>query len=141
MAALAVARRNVAEHELEHRVALVKSDLFGSLGAKRYDLIVSNPPYVTSQAMRRLPPEYRHEPGLALAAGREGLDVVARILLEARRHLGRQGLLVCEIGDRRKALERAFPRVPFIWPQDEVFVLEAASMGATPRNASKPPRA
>jgi ribosomal protein L3 glutamine methyltransferase len=80
--------------------------------------------------MRRLPAEYRHEPGLALAAGRQGLDVVARILAEARRYLAKNGLLVCEVGEGRKALERAFPRLPFVWPKDEVFILPAASMAA-----------
>jgi ribosomal protein L3 glutamine methyltransferase len=127
-AALAVARRNVARYDLQSRIRLTRSDLFASLGGKRYDLILTNPPYVTSRAMRRLPPEYRHEPGLALAAGKNGLDVVARILAEARRHLARNGLLVCEVGDGRKAVERAFPRLPFVWAKDEVFILEAASM-------------
>jgi ribosomal protein L3 glutamine methyltransferase len=127
-AALAVARRNVVRYDLQNRIRLTRSDLFASLGGKRYDLILTNPPYVTSRAMRRLPPEYRHEPGIALAAGKNGLDVVARILAEARRHLARNGLLVCEVGDGRKAVERAFPRLPFVWAKDEVFILEAASM-------------
>jgi len=134
-AALAVARRNVARHKLEKRIRLAKSDLFASLGEKRYDLILSNPPYVTSKAMRRLPAEYRHEPGLALAAGKDGLDVVARILAEARQHLARNGLLVCEVGEHRKAVERAFPRLPFAWPQNEVFILEAASTAAASRSS------
>jgi len=125
-AALAVARRNVASYKLERRIRLVKSDLFASLAGKRYDLIVTNPPYVTSRAMHRLPAEYRHEPGLALAAGREGLDVVRRIVSDAPRHLTRRGILVCEVGEGRKALERAFPRLPFMWPKDEVFVLESS---------------
>jgi ribosomal protein L3 glutamine methyltransferase len=73
--------------------------------------------------MRRLPPEYRYEPGLALAAGRDGLDLVARILAEAPGHLAEKGALVCEVGDGRKAVERRFPGVPLVWPQDEVFVL------------------
>jgi ribosomal protein L3 glutamine methyltransferase len=80
--------------------------------------------------MRRRPAEYRHEPGLALAAGRQGLDVVARILAEARGHLSSNGVLVCEVGDGRRAVERAFPRLPFVWPKDEVFILPAASMAA-----------
>ena len=106
----------------------MRSDLFGSLGEKRYDLILTNPPYVTSRAMRRLPAEYRHEPGLALAAGKEGLDVVARILGEVKPYLSKKGLLVCEVGDGRKAVERAFPRLPLVWVKDEVFILPAASM-------------
>ena len=127
-AALAVARRNVADHRLDRRVRLVRSDLFSALRGRRYDLILTNPPYVTSAAMRRLPSEYRHEPGLALAAGKQGLDVVSRILAQARSHLGNGGLLVCEVGDRRRAVERAFPSLPFLWPKDEVFILDAASM-------------
>jgi ribosomal protein L3 glutamine methyltransferase len=129
-AALAVAKRNVSRYELQSRVRLVRSDLFASLGEKRYDLILTNPPYVTSRAMRRLPAEYRHEPGLALAAGKDGLDVVARILEEVKPFLSRKGLLVCEVGDGRRAVERAFPRLPLVWAKDEVFILPAASMGA-----------
>ena len=127
-AALAVARRNIDRHRLSSRVRPVRSDLFSGLRARRYDLIITNPPYVSSGAMRRLPAEYRHEPGLALAAGRDGLDVVARVLAEAKRHLTRNGLLVCEVGDGRKRVERAFPELPFVWPKDEVFMLEAANM-------------
>jgi ribosomal protein L3 glutamine methyltransferase len=140
-AALAVARRNVAAYRLEKRIRLVKSDLFASLGEKRYDLILTNPPYVTSMAMRRLPAEYRHEPGLALAAGQEGLDVVARILGEARRYLARRGLLMCEVGEGRKAVERSFPRLPFVWPQNEVFMLKAANMAASSRSSPRRRRA
>jgi ribosomal protein L3 glutamine methyltransferase len=137
-AALAVARRNIALHSLERRVKAIKSDLFASLRLARYDLILTNPPYVTSSAMRRLPAEYRHEPGLALAAGKEGLDVVARILTDARRYLTKSGWLVCEVGDRRKAVERAFPRLPFLWPKDQVFMLPAASMAAASQSPPRP---
>jgi len=139
-AALAVARRNVSRHGLEKRIELVRSDLFSSLGEKRYDLIITNPPYVTSAAMRRLPAEYRHEPGLALAAGRNGLDVVARILASARQHLAKNGLLVCEVGDGRKAVERAFPRLPFVWVKDEVFILPAAGLASRAPGARSAPR-
>ena len=139
-AALAVARRNVSRHGLEKRIELVRSDLFSSLGEKRYDLIITNPPYVTSAAMRRLPAEYRHEPGLALAAGRNGLDVVARILASARQHLAKNGLLVCEVGDGRKAVERAFPRLPFVWVKDEVFILPAAGLASRAPGALSAPR-
>jgi ribosomal protein L3 glutamine methyltransferase len=137
-AALAVARRNVARHGLEQRVRLLRSDLFASLGGQRYDLVLTNPPYVSSSAMRRLPAEFRHEPGLALAAGKDGLDAVARILAAARAHLTKNGLLVCEVGDGRKALEREFSRLPFVWAKDEVFILGAASMAARPASASTP---
>jgi ribosomal protein L3 glutamine methyltransferase len=122
-AALAVARINVRRHRLEKRVRLVRSDLLSGLGNENYDVILSNPPYVTSAAMRRLPAEYRHEPGLALAAGKDGLDLVARILAEAPARLAPGGVLVCEVGNGRKAVERRFPAAPLAWPQDEVFVL------------------
>ena len=118
--ALAVARRNVPRS-----VKLVRSDLFDKLPGS-FDLILANPPYVASKAMRSLPAEFRHEPGLALAAGSDGLDIVRRILAEAPAHLNPGGLLVCEVGAGRKALERAFPRLPLRWPRDEVFVLQAA---------------
>jgi ribosomal protein L3 glutamine methyltransferase len=126
--ALAVAKRNVADYGLQRRVRLVESDLFAGLADQRYDLILSNPPYVTGPAMRRLPAEYRSEPQLALAGGRDGLDFVRRILAEAPRHLTADGLLVVEVGHARRAVERAFPRLPFIWPEtsggdDCVFVI------------------
>lgn len=113
--ALQVARRNIRRYELAKRVRPVQSDLFDKLG--KYDLIVSNPPYVTARSMRKLPKEYRHEPALALAAGKDGLDLVHRILAGAREHLAPGGLLVCEIGGNRKALERAYPELEFAWPE------------------------
>lgn len=140
-AALAVARRNVSRYRLGNRVRLIRSDVFANLKGERYDLIVSNPPYVSSASMRKLPAEYRQEPGFALAAGKLGLDIVSRILADAAAHLAQHGLLVCEVGDARKALERAFPRLPFVWPQDEVFILEAASIAAAPRTSPRPRRA
>jgi len=124
--ALAVARRNVAKHRLKKRVKLVRADLFTG---GEYDLILSNPPYVASSAMKKLPPEYRWEPGLALAAGRDGLDLVRKIIALAPRHLSPKGVLICEVGDGRRAVERAYPRVPFTWPSPEVFVLERGKMG------------
>jgi ribosomal protein L3 glutamine methyltransferase len=108
-AALAVGSRNVAKHRLGKRVRLVRSDLFASLEGERYDLIVANPPYVTAAAMRKLPPEYRYEPGLALAGGQDGLQLVRKIIALAPAHLSPGGLLVCEIGAGRKALQRAYP--------------------------------
>ncbi|MDA1116658.1 MAG: 50S ribosomal protein L3 N(5)-glutamine methyltransferase [Proteobacteria bacterium] len=127
--ALAVARRNVAKHRLRSRVRLVKSDLMTGLGRRRYDLIVCNPPYVNAPSMRNLPREYLHEPRMALAGGRDGLELVRSILQQAGEHLAPRGLLVCEIGSGRKALERAFPRVAFAWPQTaagngQVFLLQ-----------------
>jgi ribosomal protein L3 glutamine methyltransferase len=122
-AALAVAARNVRQHKLKRRVSLVRSDLFDALEGERYDLIISNPPYVTTGAMRKLPDEYRHEPGLALAGGQRGLDLVSRIVEEAPRHLGSGGLLACEVGDGQASVLRAYPDLPLTWPMDEVFVL------------------
>ena len=117
--ALALARRNVATHRLGDRVTLHRGDLFGPLGKHRYDLIISNPPYVDAGGMARLPPEYRHEPRMALAAGDDGLDIVHRILAESPRHLRQGGGLVCEIGRGRKPLERAYPGTDFLWLDTE----------------------
>ena len=140
--ALAVARRNVDHYRLRSRVRLLKSDLFEALGGTRYDLILCNPPYVTSQAMRALPREHRHEPRLALAGGRDGLDVVRRILRETPDHLAARGLLVCEIGHNRRTLERAYPSIPFLWPDlsagpGHVFIAEREHL----QGAGEPPRA
>jgi ribosomal protein L3 glutamine methyltransferase len=140
-AALAVARKNVSRHRLEGRIRLVRSDLFDALARETYDLIVSNPPYVTTRAMRTLPPEYRYEPGIALAGGRDGLELVSRILAEAPSHLSPGGMLVCEVGDGRAALERAYPRLPLLWPQAEVFMLEASRRPVASQRPPKPARA
>jgi ribosomal protein L3 glutamine methyltransferase len=128
--ALAVAQKNVAKYRLNKRVRLIRSDLFASLEGERYDLIVTNPPYVTVASMRKLPPEHLHEPGMALAGGADGLALVKRIIEQAGAHLKPRGLLVCEIGDGRKALERAYPKLDFLWPETaagagHVFVLQA----------------
>ena len=134
-AALAVAKINLKRYQLGNRVRLVESDLFSALGGKYYDLIVSNPPYVTTAAMQRLPREYRHEPGIALDGGRDGLDVVRRIVLHAPAHLNPRGMLVVEVGSGRRRLERAFPRVQFTWPEvaggDTVFVVEREQLPRT----------
>ena len=132
-AALALARRNVSSHRLADRIALHRGDLFEPVNGRRYDLIVSNPPYVDAPGMAALPPEYRHEPRLALAAGDDGLDLVRRILDQAKRHLTKKGGLVCEIGRGRKPLEKAYPRLPFVWldtelSQGEVFWLSRADL-------------
>jgi ribosomal protein L3 glutamine methyltransferase len=117
--ALALARRNIKAHRLGDRIALHRGDLFAPLTGRRYDLIISNPPYVDAQAMARLPPEYRHEPRRALAAGDDGLALVRRILADAPRYLTRNGALLCEIGRGRELLEAAFPRLPFLWLDTE----------------------
>ena len=130
--ALTLARRNVATHRLGDRITLHRGDLFQPLARQRYDLIVSNPPYVDARGMAKLPPEYRHEPRMALAAGGDGLNLVRRIVDEAPRHLRKGGGLVCEIGRGRAPLERAYPQAPFVWldteqSQGEVFWLSPLS--------------
>lgn len=126
-AALQVARINIKQHRLAKRVRALRSDLYQFIRKKKYDLIVSNPPYVTAHSMRSLPREYRHEPAMSLAAGKDGLALVHRILADAKRHLAPGGLLVCEIGGNRKALERAYPKLEFAWPEisdpGSVFIL------------------
>jgi len=133
--ALALARRNVATHRLGDRIALRRGDLFAPIGKERYDLIISNPPYVDAGGMAKLPPEYRHEPRLALAAGKDGLDLVRRILAEAPRHLTKNGSLLCELGRGRRALECGYPRLPFVWldteqSKGEVFWIAGADLRA-----------
>jgi ribosomal protein L3 glutamine methyltransferase len=126
--ALDVARRNVVEYHLDDRLHLHEGDLFEPLGNATYDLIVANPPYVNAAAVTALPPEYRHEPALALGSGEDGLDATRSILRDAARHLNPGGLLAVEIGHNREALEAAFPHLDFAWPQieggeDTVFIL------------------
>jgi ribosomal protein L3 glutamine methyltransferase len=127
--ALAVALRNVSEHGLQDRINLIRSDLMSNLTEKAYDIIISNPPYVTSMAMEELPPEYSHEPALALAGGDDGLDAIRIILDKAALHLAPEGLLVVEAGHNRDAVEAAFPRLAFTWlttasSEDNVFLLK-----------------
>ena len=127
-AALAVARKNVRAYRLGRRVKLARADLFSGIGRHRYDLIVANPPYVGAAAMRKLPPEYRREPRIALAGGADGLAFVRRILDRAAEFLRPGGWLVVEVGHNRRRVERAFPRIPFIWVEvsggdDCVFLL------------------
>jgi ribosomal protein L3 glutamine methyltransferase len=140
-ASLAVAERNRRLHGLSHRVELIRSDLFANLRGRRYDLILANPPYVARAVMRRLPREYRYEPGLALGAGKDGMDLVARILEAAPEHLRPGGALVCEIGDNRRALEQRYPRLPLSWPLPEVFIYRPARSKAGPRRRPTRPRA
>jgi ribosomal protein L3 glutamine methyltransferase len=125
--ALAVARKNVGAYRLRRRVKLLHADLFPSARAQ-YDLIVANPPYVAAAAMRKLPAEYRREPRIGLAGGSDGLAFVRRILGHAPEYLRPGGRLVVEVGHARRRVERAFPRLPFIWAEtsagdDCVFLL------------------
>lgn len=132
-AALQVARRNRRRLNLEKRVRVLRSDHFDAVQGCRYDIIVSNPPYVGRAEMRSLPREYAHEPRVGLASGADGLDSVRAILAAARRHLRRDGILVVEVGNTEAALLRAYPRMPFIWPQiamggGGVFLLRAEDL-------------
>jgi ribosomal protein L3 glutamine methyltransferase len=131
--ALAVAGLNVRRHHLTRRVRLIESDHYAALQRETYDIIISNPPYVGAREMRTLPPEYLHEPRLALAAGSDGLDCLRVILGQARQHLNRQGLLIVEAGNTQAALERAYPELPFLWLAFErggggVFLLSAEQL-------------
>ncbi len=117
--ALEVARRNVEDYGLEDRLALHQSNLFESLPAQRYDVIICNPPYVNSGSMDVLPEEYRHEPQLALAGGADGMDLVRRILETAPRYLSENGVLVLEIGHERPFFEAAFPELSPMWLDTE----------------------
>ncbi len=128
--ALDVAARNIADYGLGERIKLHRGDLFGPIGEARYDLIISNPPYVDAEGMAKLPRECRAEPKLALDGGADGLDVVRRILKEARRHLTSQGGLLCEIGRGRELLEAAFPQLPLMWLDTEDSEGEVFWVGA-----------
>ena len=131
--ALEVAARNLADYGLEHRLTLHRGDLFEPLGSQRYDLIISNPPYVDAQGMADLPRECHAEPKLAFDGGADGLDIVRRILKQASQHLTPQGGLLCEIGRGRDWLEAAFPQLPLLWldteeSDGEVFWISAADL-------------
>lgn len=116
--ALEVARINIGRHHLEQRVRTVESDLYERVDG-RFDLIISNPPYVDAKHMAELPQEYRHEPALGLAAGEDGLDVARRIISQTAAHLNDDGVLVMELGASREAFEQAFPELQVIWLEFE----------------------
>jgi ribosomal protein L3 glutamine methyltransferase len=133
--ALEVAHINVAEYALEDRIALFEGDLFAPLPERRYDVIIANPPYVNSASMQALPQEYRHEPELALAGGEDGMDVVRRIIKQARNWLTEDGLLVVEIGNERANVEAAFGGLDLVWlstsaGDDTVFLIQAGDLPA-----------
>jgi ribosomal protein L3 glutamine methyltransferase len=135
--ALAVARRNVDDYGLSERVTLVRTDMWAGLAGRRYDLIISNPPYVNAPSMLSLPPEYRAEPELALASGGDGLDATRVILAQAGAHLKPGGVLVVEIGHNRDELEAAYPELPFVWLEtasgnEFVFLLTAEDLSPSP---------
>ena len=113
--ALQVAKRNVADYDLQDRINLIQSDLFTQLSGKQYDIIISNPPYVDAASVSELPAEYLHEPKLALGSGSDGLDATREILKQAAAHLTPHGILIVEIGHNRDVLEAAYPDLPFTW--------------------------
>lgn len=118
-AALAVAARNVALHGLEGRVQVLEADLFVGLEGRRYEVIVSNPPYVSAAELASLPAEYHREPQIGLAGGESGLDLILRILRDAPSHLNENGILIVEVGAAAHELERRFPDLPFLWLEFE----------------------
>jgi ribosomal protein L3 glutamine methyltransferase len=132
-AALEVARRNVADYALEDRVTLLESDLYDAVPDRQYDLIVSNPPYVNADSMSALPPEYGHEPQMALAGGADGMDLVRKIVAGAASRLTPNGLLMVEVGNEREHAEAAFPDLEMVWlstsaGDDMVFLTTAAQL-------------
>ncbi|MDL2283814.1 50S ribosomal protein L3 N(5)-glutamine methyltransferase [Oxalobacter sp. OttesenSCG-928-P03] len=131
--ALDVARINVEEYRLENRVTLIQSDLYEALPGKKYDLIVTNPPYVNNTSMQKLPREYQHEPQMALAGGDDGMDLVRTIVAQAGQYLSDEGFLVVEIGNEAAHAEAAFPHLELTWistsgGDDRVFLVDAAQL-------------
>lgn len=131
--ALAVAKLNIERHGVQAQVQTIESDLFTNLSGKRYDLIVSNPPYVDAAEIAEMSSEFQHEPLLGLAAGADGLDIVHRILATASEHLNDHGILIVEVGNSQFALAEAYPEVPFQWLEferggDGIFLLTAAQL-------------
>lgn len=128
--ALAVAEINVKNYKMEDRINLIRSDLYQQLAGKKYDIIISNPPYVNSQSMTTLPEEYLKEPQIALAGGDDGMDLVRTIVSQAKRHLNPEGVLIVEIGNERDYAEAAFSHLDLTWlstsaGDDMVFLLNA----------------
>jgi ribosomal protein L3 glutamine methyltransferase len=131
--ALEVAALNIARHDLEDRITLMKGDLFKPIGGAVYDIILANPPYVAARAAAELPAEFSHEPRRALLGGADGMDIVRRILAEAGAHLRDGGGVLCEVGRGRPILERDFPETEFLWldtaeSSGEVFWLPASAL-------------
>ncbi len=132
-AALEVAAQNVHEYALEERIALFEGDLYAPLPERRYDVIITNPPYVNAESMKSLPAEYKHEPEMALAGGADGMDIVRRIIADARNWLTDDGVLVVEIGNERAHVEAAFGGLDLVWMStsagdDNVFLIQASDL-------------
>jgi len=131
--ALEVAARNVDDYKLDDRIALFEGDLYAPLAERRYDVIISNPPYVNAASMQELPAEYKHEPDMALAGGADGMDIERRIIADARHWLTEDGVLVIEIGNERRNVEAAFGGLDLVWlstsaGDDNVFLIQAADL-------------
>ncbi len=131
--ALEVAARNVDDYKLDDRIALFEGDLYAPLAERRYDVIISNPPYVNAASMQELPAEYKHEPDMALAGGADGMDIERRIIADARNWLTEDGVLVIEIGNERRNVEAAFGGLDLVWlstsaGDDNVFLIQAADL-------------
>lgn len=131
--ALEVAQRNIERHEMADRVQAIESDLFTGVKDRKYDLIVSNPPYVDQSDLETMPDEYQHEPDLALGSGPDGLDITKQILLQAADYLTDDGLLVVEVGNSEVHLQQQYPQIPFLWVELEqggngVFMLTAEEL-------------
>jgi ribosomal protein L3 glutamine methyltransferase len=131
--ALHVAQINIAKYSMEDRIKLIQSDLFKSVPAKKYDLIVANPPYVTTASMETLPPEYQHEPAGALAGGTKGMDIIKQIVLQAKPYLAKNGFLIIEVGNEAENALETFPDLEMTWAltsggDDRVFVISAADL-------------
>jgi ribosomal protein L3 glutamine methyltransferase len=126
--ALDVAKINLKKYNLENQITLIQSDVFENISPQKFDIIISNPPYVDQEDMDNLPKEYHHEPASALAAGSDGLDIVKKILSSAKNYLSDQGILIIEVGNSAEALIQQFPNLPFTWleferGESEVFLL------------------
>lgn len=126
--ALAVAQANVMDYQLQDRVRLIESDLYNQLGSEKYDIILTNPPYVNENSMASLPKEYLHEPRMALAGGDDGMNLIDTILRQAPRYLNNDGMLFCELGNEREFFEQRYPTLPALWlevsaGEDQVFMI------------------
>lgn len=117
--ALEVAKINIETYHQQNQIRIIQSDVFNNLKNEKYDIIISNPPYVDAKDISEMPKEYHHEPRLGLAAGADGLDIVKRILFEANDHLNENGALIVEVGNSQEALTQQFPNIPFIWLEFE----------------------